>query len=214
MLDVKTERTGVGNLIIKETDYRNNDKDIYVLADLADDNSIYIMGWAWKSDFDSITPESGRYGGYIRVITAENLRDMDTLAKILTLEPHADNTTLAEINPEILAIISSTCDDIVMNSESTIALVHHQRRTLNVEISSVDFDDDAAFYHFYLGHRIDCIEEINTPEGHDILVYPECSDEMAQLILSAVFEGQLIETQLAGEQGASFVNIVDDFFAL
>ena len=89
----------------------------------------------------------------------------------------------------VSALDNLTSGAIMFHTPDTVAVVtptgHNEYQ---VEVTSPRYEDDEEFYHFYLGHKIDCIEEYLTPsEQNTVLVYPNCNLYLAKTIVSAAF---------------------------
>lgn len=99
-----------------------------------------------------------------------------------------DNYFAADIKA-VGVLNNLTSGAIMFCTSDTVAVVtptgHNE---CQVEVASPRYEDDEEFYHFYLGHKIDCIEEYFMPlEQNTVLVYPNCNLYLAKTIVSAAF---------------------------
>lgn len=213
-IDVKTERSAMGYLTISNHVFEKGYmKDIYISVEISDSDEVFIMGWAWKEDFanDKISfTTNGRFGP-MRQIDIENLRDLPSLSSLLETISHVEYTTLSNIVPAIDQNMDSLSDSCLICSPSCIAAIWKNDMFYTIYIASPNFQDDISFYHFYLGHKIDCLDEITTYNGHNILIYPNCSLETSKIILSSAFHEDdiVIETL---DENADIETLVDEHF--
>lgn len=196
-LEIETDDTGVGNLYLNDSEYRFSETDIYILVLATEDSSAYLAGWAWKHDFDKAvfrfeSPDTGKS----RAIPSDRLRDMDMLAPLLRVVLRNSSAAIARIiEPEILRHIVENRTGSVFVSPLVVAHVDPHDGVYDVVAVFNSVENEEDLERFYLRHRIDCSYRYRDKDDCVVMVYNECENHEAALILSSLLVDQTFSVE-------------------